>query len=99
MSLQAIISDAAGVRVLDQLLLPATSKYVDVTKAQDAWACIREMKVPHRVRTPLCLSHPKLTDFARCAALQPSQSWLLFRLLLSWQARALRLQVTSRGTF
>ena len=45
MSLEAIRYSEGKLSILDQLLLPTESKYVDVQNAEDGWKVIKNMQV------------------------------------------------------
>ena len=45
MALLAIDYKASHLRVLNQLMLPQASVYDEVNTVEDAWTCIRAMKV------------------------------------------------------
>ena len=45
MSLRAIKYEANTLEILDQLLLPAQSKYVQVKGVEDGWKVINKMQV------------------------------------------------------
>ena len=51
MTLEAIVrtENGRGLRILDQLLLPDQSVYIDVDNVEDAWAAIREMKARRHI--------------------------------------------------
>lgn len=45
MSLQSICYNKGKLEILDQLLLPVQSKYVDVKGVEDGWKVINKMQV------------------------------------------------------
>lgn len=45
MSLRAIKYENGGLQILDQLLLPAQSKYLQVKGVEDGWKVINKMQV------------------------------------------------------
>ncbi|XP_039290838.1 methylthioribose-1-phosphate isomerase [Nilaparvata lugens] len=45
MSLEAIQYDNGKLRILDQLLLPTTTKYIDIENVEDGWKAIHSMQV------------------------------------------------------
>lgn len=46
MSLRAIKYENKSLQILDQLLLPAQSKYLQVKGVEDGWKVINKMQVP-----------------------------------------------------
>lgn len=46
MSLRAIKYENKSLQILDQLLLPAQSKYLHVKGVEDGWKVINKMQVP-----------------------------------------------------
>lgn len=44
-TLRAIVYERGGLKVLDQLRLPHEFVYDEVKTCEEAWACIREMRV------------------------------------------------------
>lgn len=53
MSLRAIKYENGALEILDQLLLPAQSKYIQVTGVEDGWKVINKMQV----RKTICIDH------------------------------------------
>ena len=45
MTLQAIRYERGRLEILDQLLLPDTSRYITIKNAEDGWQAIRKMQV------------------------------------------------------
>jgi len=45
MALQSLKYERGSLKVLDQLLLPHDTQYIDVKDSKDAWSVIRNMQV------------------------------------------------------
>lgn len=54
MTLRAIKYESGNLEILDQLLLPAQSKYVKVRGVEDGWKVINKMQVSLLIYSFLC---------------------------------------------